>query len=48
MNGMAVEGAWNPKSVGVKLRSRGFWGKRVLKEEEKRATDDLPQERSPV
>jgi hypothetical protein len=42
MNGMSAEGAWNPKSVGVKLGSRGFWSKRVLKEEEKRTTGDLP------
>jgi hypothetical protein len=48
MNGMAVEGAWNPKSVGVKLGSRGFQSKRALKKEEKRATGDLPQERSPI
>jgi hypothetical protein len=38
MNGMAVVGVWNPKSMGVKLGSRGFWGERALKEEEKRAT----------
>jgi hypothetical protein len=48
MNGMAAERVWNPKSVGAKLRSRGFWGKRALKEEEKRATGVLPQERFPV
>jgi hypothetical protein len=35
MNGMAVEGAWNTKSVRMKLESRGFWGERALKEEEK-------------
>jgi hypothetical protein len=48
MNGLAAEGAWNPKSVGMKLESRGFWGERALKEEEKRATGNSPQERSPV
>jgi hypothetical protein len=48
MNGMTAERVWNPKSVGAKLRSRGFRGKRVLKEEEKRATGALPQERFPV
>jgi hypothetical protein len=48
MNEMAAEGVWNPKSMGVTLGSRGFWGERALKEEEKRATGDLPQERSPV
>jgi hypothetical protein len=47
MNGMAAERFWNPKSVGVKLRSRGFRGKRALKEEEKRAIGALPQERFP-
>jgi hypothetical protein len=44
MNGMAAVGVWNPKSVGVKLGSRGFWGERALKEEEKQATGVLPQE----
>jgi hypothetical protein len=48
MNGMAAEGARNLKSVGMKLESRGFWGERALKEEEKRATGDSLQERSPV
>jgi hypothetical protein len=48
MNGMAAEGVWNPKSAGVKLGSRGFRGEQALKEEEKRATGDLPQERSQV
>jgi hypothetical protein len=48
MNGMAAEGVWNPKSVGVKLGSRGFRGEPALKEEEKRATSDLPQEQSQV
>jgi hypothetical protein len=48
MNRMATEGAWNPKSVGMKLESRGSWGERALKEEEKRATGDLPQEWTPV
>jgi hypothetical protein len=28
MNGMAAEGLWNPKSMGAKLGSRGFRGKR--------------------
>jgi hypothetical protein len=48
MNGMAAVGVWNPKSVGAKLGSRGFQGEQVLKEEEKRATSVLPQERFPV
>jgi hypothetical protein len=48
MNGMAVVGVWNPKSVGKKLESRGFQGERALKEEEKRATGDSLQERFPV
>jgi hypothetical protein len=48
MNGMAVEGVWNPKSEGEKLGSRGFRGERAPKEKEKRATGDLPQERSLV
>jgi hypothetical protein len=48
MNGMAAEGARNPKSIGRKLENRGLWGERALKEEEKRATGDLLQERSPV
>jgi hypothetical protein len=45
MNRMAAVGVWNPKSMGAKLRSRGFRGERALKEEEKRAIGDLPQER---
>jgi hypothetical protein len=45
MTGMAAEGVWNPKSMGVKLGSRGFWVERVLKEEEKWVTGALPQER---
>jgi hypothetical protein len=48
MNGMAAEGARNPKSVGTKLEIRGLWGKRALKEEEKRATGDSLQEWYPV
>jgi hypothetical protein len=48
MNGMAAEGARNPKSVGMKLESKGFWGKRALKKEEKRATSDSLQEQSSV
>jgi hypothetical protein len=48
MNGMAAERVWNPKFVGVKLRSRGFRGEWALKEEKKRATGALPQERFPV
>jgi hypothetical protein len=40
MNGIAAEGARNPKSVGTKLESRRFWGERALKEEEKWATGD--------
>jgi hypothetical protein len=38
---MAAAGVQNPKSVGVKLESRGFRGERALKEEEKRATGVL-------
>jgi hypothetical protein len=45
MSGMAAEQAENPKSVGTKLGSRGFRVERMLKEEEKRATGALPQER---
>jgi hypothetical protein len=41
MSGMAAEGVGNPKYVGMKLEGKGFWGNRVLKEEEKRATGDL-------
>jgi hypothetical protein len=48
MNGMAAVGVWNPKSVGEKLGSRGFRGKRVLKEEEKWATGGSLQGRFPV
>jgi hypothetical protein len=48
MNRMVAEGARNPKSVGTKLESRGFWGEQALKEEEKRATGDLLQERTPI
>jgi hypothetical protein len=48
MNGMAAERVWNPKFVGAKLRSRGFWGEWALKEEEKRMTGALPQEQFPV
>jgi hypothetical protein len=45
MTGMAAEEAWNPKSVGAKLGSTGFRVERELKEEEKRATGALPEER---
>jgi hypothetical protein len=45
---MVTEGARNPKFVGMKLESRGFWGERALKEEEKWATGDSLQEWSPV
>jgi hypothetical protein len=48
MNGMVAERVWDPKSVGAKLRSRGFWGKQALKEEAKRVTGVLPQEQFPV
>jgi hypothetical protein len=48
MNGMAAVGVWNPKSMGVKLRSRGFRGERALKEKEKRATGVPLQEWFPV
>jgi hypothetical protein len=44
MNGMVAEGVWNPKSMGAKLGSIGFWVEQVPKEEEKRATGVLPQE----
>jgi hypothetical protein len=42
MTGMAAKEVWNPKSVGAKLGSKGFWVERVPKEEEKRATGALP------
>jgi hypothetical protein len=45
MSGMAAERAENPKSVGTKIGSRGFWVEQMPKEEEKRATGALPQER---
>jgi hypothetical protein len=45
MSGMATEQAENPKSMGTKLGSRGFQVERMPNEEEKRATDTLPQER---
>jgi hypothetical protein len=48
MSGMVAAGVWNPKSVGVKLRSRGFRGERALKKEEKRVAGDSLQERSQV
>jgi hypothetical protein len=48
MNRMAAEEARNPKSIGTKLESRGFWGERAWKEEEKRVTGDSLQERSPI
>jgi hypothetical protein len=48
MNGMAAAGVRNPKSVAVKLGSRGFRGERALKEDEKRATGVLLQEWFPV
>jgi hypothetical protein len=48
MSGMAAERAENPNSVGTKLGSRGFQVKRMPKEEEKRATGALPQERFPI
>jgi hypothetical protein len=45
MSGMAVERAENPNPVGTKLGRRVFQVERMLKEEEKRATGALPQER---
>jgi hypothetical protein len=45
MSGMAAEQAENPNSMGTKLGSRGFQVERMPKEEEKRATSALPQER---
>jgi hypothetical protein len=43
-----AERAENPNHLGMKLRSRGFQVERMPKEEEKRVTGALPQERSPV
>jgi hypothetical protein len=48
MSGMVAERAKNPNPLGTKLGSRGFQVERMPKEEEKRATDALLQERSPV
>jgi hypothetical protein len=48
MSRMAAEGSWNPKSAGMKLENRGFWGEQALEEEERRATGDLLQEWSRV
>jgi hypothetical protein len=48
MSGMAAERVGNPKSVGMKLGSRGFQVERMSKEEEKRAIGALPQERFPI
>jgi hypothetical protein len=48
MSGMAAERAENPNPVGTKLGSRGFQVERMPKEEEKRATGALPQERFPI
>jgi hypothetical protein len=45
MTGMAAEEVRNPKSVGAKPGSRGFRVEQMPKEEEKRATGALPQER---
>jgi hypothetical protein len=45
MSGMVAEQAENPSPVGTKLGSRGFLVERTPREEEKRATGALPQER---
>jgi hypothetical protein len=48
MNGMVAERAENPNPLGTKLGNRGSQVERMPKEEEKRATDALFQERPPV
>jgi hypothetical protein len=48
MSRMVAKRAENPNPLGTKLGSRGFRVERMPKEEEKRATDTLLQERSPV
>jgi hypothetical protein len=44
MSRMAAERAENPKSMGMKLGSRGLRVEQISKEGEKRATGALPQE----
>jgi hypothetical protein len=48
MSGMVAEQAKNPNPLGTKPGSRGFLVEQMPKEEEKRATDALFQERSLV
>jgi hypothetical protein len=48
MSGMVVERAENPNPMGTKLGSRGFQVEQMPKEEEKRATGALLQERFPI
>jgi hypothetical protein len=48
MSGMVAERAENPNPVGTKLGSGGFQVERMPKEEEKRATNALLQERFPI
>jgi hypothetical protein len=48
MSGMVAERAENPNPVGMKLGSRGFQVEQMPKEEEKRATGALFQERFPI
>jgi hypothetical protein len=48
MSGIVAERAENPNPVGTKLGNRGFQVERMPKEEEKRATGALLQERFPI
>jgi hypothetical protein len=48
MSRMVAERAENPNPVGAKLGSEGFWVERMPKEEGKRATGALLQERFPI
>jgi hypothetical protein len=48
MNGMAADGARNPKSVWARLGSQRTGGKLALKEEGKQMTDGSLHEWSPV
>jgi hypothetical protein len=48
MSGMAAEQVENPSPLGTKFGSRRFQVKRMLKEEEKRATGAQLQERFPI
>jgi hypothetical protein len=45
---MVAERAENPNPVGMELGSRGFQVEQIPKEEEKRATGALFQERFPI